>query len=141
MSGTVDTYFRDLQTRAVGEFTRALDETAREGVRLGQDLSKGPYTQALLTAMGHPYAKRRPRPPLPTAIINYQTGNFYRAWAARNAVLRSGLLSAFVLNASPEATDLDRGTMWAIRRPIGETIENVLPTILQKQVMDAVRRL
>lgn len=112
---------------------RAEAESAAEGVLIAKLLSSGPYPQSVLTAMGHPYARRRPRPPMPPYIINRQTtaagaASFFSAWRWDGPEKKRGRVETRILNDTPYGVYLenekDRGPM--IRRPILEAVGALL---------------
>src|SRR5438105_148810 len=97
---------------------RSLEQAIEtEAMRLAKErLSSGPYRTSQLRQMGHPYSRRRPRPPALPAIINVQTGRFRAGWRIR-ARLSGSRLTLDVENVSPEAKFLLHGTRWMIARP------------------------
>jgi len=95
----------------------ALKQQTEEAGRLSQEsaleiargLSSGTISSHQLAVMGHPYARRRPRPPQDAAIINRQSGRFYHGWR-----LDGGKL----VNDTGYAPFLFHGTRRMIARPI-----------------------
>jgi hypothetical protein len=102
----------------------AEEASAKEALKLAQYLSTGLYSTAKLRQMGHPYAKRLPRPRGDRAMINYQTGNFYRGWRIRGPRRTSKGLVTKLVNVSREAAFFadPRGTRTMIARPIKDRI-------------------
>lgn len=118
------------------ELTSALNDAAQVGVKLGRDNSSGPFSQAQLSAVGHPYSKRRPNPAYTPGIINVQTGRFKAAWKTIRAVRYSGGLRSRVVNRSPEAgflTGFQRSASRMIRRPVdSQTMIDLFPYFLKR---------
>lgn len=69
-----------------------------------------------LRKMGHPYAKRDPRPPVKAHIINRQSGTFYASWQMRVLKNSEGIYAS-VYNSAPWARYMV-GTKKMIARPI-----------------------
>jgi len=137
-----------LQRRCV----TALSTSAKQGVIIARDLSKGPYSQAVLTAMGHPYARRhgmtrRRRIEVFGStvgreyIINKQAGAFLANWHTGGpSSAFSGAMMAQVINDDKVAKYLKFGTRFMIQRPIGPTVASLLRPIANDNVRQAVRR-
>lgn len=83
-----------------------------------QALSSGPYSRARLAAMGHPYARRNPRPPMHPGVINAQTGSFRRSWLVEAPRLSRGEVVMAARNTDWKADLLISGTGRMIPRPI-----------------------
>lgn len=98
---------------AIREVRRANEQASYEALLEARKLSSGPFSSRALRAMGHPYARRRPRPPLPAHVINVQSGRFRRAWriAGHGDALR-------LVNDTPYGRGFARGTARMIARPI-----------------------
>ena len=86
-------------------------------LEVARELSSGPYKTAQLAAMGHPY-RHGGRPPQDPAIINLQTGEFYRGWRVIGPRVSGNDLATKLINQSRHARDLERGTSRMIARPI-----------------------
>ena len=71
-----------------------------------------------LADMGHPYARRNPRPPVKPWIINAQNRALHNAWATTYARTSDGA-RATVYNRAPYAKYM-RGTRYMIERPVIE---------------------
>lgn len=112
----------------------AVNAAAAEGLRIAQDLSTGQYSSKQLRKMGHPYAKRNPRPPQDAAIINLQTGIFKSAWQVIPAAKNLNSISAFIRNDSFVADFLQYGTDRMMVRPIRDRVEEKLANVLEDQV-------
>lgn len=138
-----------LQRRSVA----ALNLSAKQGVIIAHDHSKGPYSLMALKLMGHPYARkyawlsRRRRIEAFGSIvgreyiINKQTGAFLANWHTGSVSSAfSGTMQAQVINNDPKAKYLKRGTKFMIQRPIGPTVAKLLAPIAHDNVRQAVRR-
>lgn len=96
---------------------RAEKESAENALQIARELSSGKFSSFQLRMMGHPY-RIGGVPPADPAIINRQTGRFYHGWRVlppRKS--ESGILTQLV-NESPYARYLLRGTSRMIARPI-----------------------
>src|SRR5918996_632633 len=126
------------------EMLRAMKDAERTsahwGVAIAKNLSKGPFTSAHLKAMGHPYSKRKNRPPQDPAIINKQSGFFLSAWVARPTQQAANSFQTRIENFAPYAEFLHRGTDRMIQRPILERIAQKLRPFRRKTLADAMRR-
>lgn len=122
------------------ELRRAEGETVRHGQTLGKRMSEGPYKQAQLDRMGNPYSLRRSNPPMHPAIINRQTGAFWRGWRRTLGHWRGGRLVSFIYNLDPKARWLVRGTTRMIRRPIKETLVRFIEPDRYARLKMAMRR-
>jgi len=124
MRGTPEEIAKEIRKRANALRTEAeagIKEMAAVTMAQAKKDSLGPYTTPMLVRMGHPYAKRDPRPPMPPFYINIQTGNLYRSWQKRygaSAGAYQGTILATVFNTSPEAGWLERGNGPSIKRPL-----------------------
>lgn len=124
----------------LGRPARAVEEAVgAEGARIARRLSSGPYTSAMLRAMGHPYSRRAPHPPAPPSIINVQSGLFARSWriAAR---VRGLTLNVEIENTAPYARYLLRGTTRMIERPYERALREDLVRAIPHIVADALAR-
>lgn len=109
------------------ELVKAEAETLKEARNIAQtDYSSGPYSTAQLVRMGHPYSRRRPRPPQDPGIINRQTGRFISSWRIDAPRRTGGRIVSRLRNTAPYAKDVTEGIVngrWlAIRRPIAKRI-------------------
>ena len=83
--------------------------TARQAKQLFLQSSRGPYKQKTLTAMGHPYGRKKSSRIMLTVanidptIINIQSGNFLRRWGVNKCKKSGNKLLTQVLNSSVEA--------------------------------------
>jgi len=78
------------------------------------------FSLADLRRMGHPYAKRRPFPPVRPHILNRQNGEVHRAWLVRVRRYADGS-TASVVNTAPYAKYMTaEGTTKMIGRPVLE---------------------
>jgi hypothetical protein len=107
---------------------QALRETKEDA----QALSSGPYQPRDLARLGHPYAKRRFRPPAAPWIINRRRGRgggaFYRGWRIFGPRKDgSGGYVSRLSNVAPEARFLTgKGTDRMGPRPIQERLAMLL---------------
>lgn len=114
-------------------------ESAQEAKRLAEHYSSGPYSQATLTRMGHPYARRAPSPPLPPYFMNRQSGQFFSGW--RWYLLVSGdTISSGIWNHSEHGKFLEWGTRLMIERPILEQVEKEMQPKRFARLLAAKRR-
>lgn len=120
---------------------RALEaETEAQAYRIADRLSSGPYSLADLRRMGHPYARRRPRPPLPPGVINVQSGLFRRSWHVE-AHLRGARMEVSIENRAPYARYLLEGTRRMIPRPYEEALRRELRAAIPRILAGALGRL
>ncbi|MCW3053296.1 MAG: hypothetical protein JWN14_2466 [Chthonomonadales bacterium] len=106
-------------------------------------LSSGNYSSATLAKMGHPYSKKRPRPPQDPGIINLQSGNFQRGWRRQTGSWSGGALSSFVFNVSREGVLLEAGGSSRSTQIRRDLVSLVLPTIRRarrQRLSDAIRK-
>lgn len=123
------------KAREVERRLRAAEaENAKEALAIARAYSSGPFSARMLAAMGHPYARRAPRPPDRPAIINLQTGAFRAAWR----VVRAGDVTR-VVNDSPLAPFFSRGTTVMIRRPIARAVAQAMRQKREKRLREAVK--
>lgn len=125
------------KARAIAtEARRAERQAAREALAEARKLSSGPYSARALARLGHPYARRRPRPPLPASVINVQSGRFRAGWQVTGTGDRLVLV-----NASPAARWLTaRGTRRMIGRPIAAAVAARIRERRLRRLRQAVRR-
>lgn len=109
-------------------------ESAKEALAIARAYSSGSFSTRELAAMGHPYARRAPRPPGNPAVINVQTGEFRAAWR----VVRAGDVTRLV-NDSKLAPLFSRGTTVMIRRPIARAVAQAIRQAREKRLRAAVR--
>ena len=119
----------------VREVRRANEVASYEALQEARKLSSGPFSSRQLAAMGHPYARRRPRPPLPAHIINVQSGRFRRAWriAGHGDALR-------IENTDPKGRRFRRGTLRMIARPIAVAVAARVRAKRMQRAREAARR-
>lgn len=109
----------------------AEQRAAYEALQEARKLSSGPFSAGMLRAMGHPYSRRRPRPPLPAHVINVQSGRFRRAWRIAGAGDRLR-----IVNASPAARFLSAG---GTRRMIGRPVAAALAARVRERRLARLR--
>jgi len=134
-----------------GLLYRAERENLRDAKTLAQQLSSGPYQPRTLAQLGHPYARRRFRPPAPAFIINRVTGSFWRGWRIVGPHKDgSGGYSSSLKNVAPQAAFLTSlGTKYMGPRPIQERIqarigrarEDALGRALQQALLESLIRM
>lgn len=133
---------------ALRQKARAIEQRAREAERAsGRDAlnaaraySSGPLRQTQIAVMGHPYARRWPRPPFSAAIINVQTGRFRAAWRLRGPEAGGTGIRTVITNTAPEARFLtERGTKLMIGRPIVRAIAQTLRRVRERRLAAATR--
>ena len=105
---------------------RAEKESLKQAVLTARQMSVGPYSLAHLAAMGHPYSRRRPRPPQEPAIINLQSGLFIRGWQDEGQQQQGGTLKTAAVNMAPYSGYLDKGTRLMIRRPLVQRVKAII---------------
>lgn len=103
-------------------------------------MSEGGYSLAALAKLGHPYAKRAPKPPMDAAIINRQSGRFLLAWRVSPVERSLAGIGIRVVNDAPYADYLDKGTSLMIQLPIIQRLEERLQPELIATLEAAVRR-
>lgn len=129
------------------DFERAIADavtvTAKQAHGEAVALSSGPYTTKMLRRLGHPYARRRPRPigrQYP-AMINVQTGVFRANWRiSETGMDRDGSMMASVYNIGKIPDYLHHGTERMIARPLVRTVEAKIAPALKRRVETAVTR-
>lgn len=119
--------------------SQVVEDAIKDTLVAAEMLSSGVYTTADLRELGHPYAKRDPRPPQDAAIINRQTGRFQRSWKPK----RLSAFHAQVINDSPEAEFLAKkeGTARMIARPLVERVEEQVKPIYERRAAAALKAL
>jgi hypothetical protein len=122
------------------ELRTAETANAREALAIARGLSSGPLSQHQLTRMGHPYARRSPRPPFSAAIINLQTGLFRALWRVRGVESTGSGIRSVLANDAPYARYLgERGTSRTIGRPIVRAIAQRVRFLRERRLAAAVR--
>src|SRR5580765_2502937 len=77
---------------------RAEGASVAEAVNFAITLSSGPYRPAALRRLGSPYARIRPRPPLPPFFINVNKGALRRGWRRKTGAWDGGQLVSTLFN-------------------------------------------
>jgi hypothetical protein len=117
-------------------------KSADEALRIARELSSGRFSLAQLARMGHPY-RIGGVPPQDAAIVNKQTGAFYRGWRVIGPRQRGGDLATKLVNDSPQAERLSRGTSRMIARPIltriRERVEGKRRALYKASIRKALR--
>lgn len=117
------------------EARRAEEATAREALQIAQRYSSGPFSTRALAAMGHPYARRAPRPPGNPALVNRQSGRFRASWR----VVRSGNRLRLVNDAPYARYFNDRGTRLMIRRPITRAVGQAIRRSRERRLKHGIQ--
>jgi len=128
------------KARAIQERARDAESTsARELLQIARQQSSGPLSSRQLRMMGHPYARRAPRPPFSAAIVNVQSGRFRAGWRIVGPVTAGGSLRSRLVNDSPEAKSLtERGTRFMIGRPVMRAIAQRERRLRERRLRRAV---
>lgn len=123
--------------------TRAVVETAREGVRIARQDSSGRWNRKRRQKAGYSYSRMNPNPPpQPLEIINVEKGIFRAAWAVEPVRSgRDGSVVGFVVNRSDRVEDLVQasGKPW-LSRAIDERVAMRIEPVFQFNVEMAVVR-
>ena len=117
---------------------RAEEENLRDALRAAEQLSSGAFSTTELRRMGHPYARRNPRPPADPAIINVQRGDFRAGWHIRAPRKVGRKIAGRLENIDPKAGFM-HGTRRMIPRPIGKAIMRLIAKKRAKRLRAAVR--
>lgn len=129
MRGNAHEVAKEIRRRAV-RFPKACQGAEKASINqaivLAKAASSGPFKAAVLAQMGHPYAKRSPRPPQDPRIINLQAGTFLADWRKADPILRPDGIASFIFNVDPVAHYLQDGTPTMIARD--------LPALVKKQL-------
>lgn len=96
------------------------------------------FSLGQLKAMGHPYAKRDPRPPVRPHIINRQGGQFYQSWKRQVRQFGDGV-TATVYNTAPHSRYM-LGTKLMIERPVLDEAERRTQAARARNLRNARRR-
>jgi len=124
-------YVKEIQeaTKENGELVRkrARTFTARRYFSLKQ-----------LREMGHPYAKRAPRPPVAAHIINRQTGEIHRRWTLTHRRTVDGIL-VWVTNQAKHAKYMLGTTKMIVRPVLEEAVKRTKPQ-RDRNIRNARRR-
>jgi hypothetical protein len=113
----------------------AEEDSGQEALQIARAYSSGPYSTAQLRMLGHPYARRAPRPPGKPSVINKQTGAFRAAWR----VVKTGT-QIRVVNDSRLAPLFSRGTRYMIRRPVARAVAQAIRQSRERRLRTAIRR-
>lgn len=117
------------------ETRRAEEASAREALALAQRYSSGPVSTRALRAMGHPYARRAPRPPGSPAVVNRQSGRFRAAWR----IVKTGDRMRLVNDAPYSRYFNDRGTRLMMRRPITRAVAQAIRRSRERRLKAGVQ--
>lgn len=108
-------------------------------LRAAESLSQGAFSLAQLRALGHPY-RRGGRPPQDPAIINRQSGIFASSWLLVGPYSFEDGIHAEVVNTSPEAEFLRKGTRAMIERPFEERIREKVSATVERRRLRAIEK-
>jgi hypothetical protein len=138
----IEQEFAKLANSLTRNVTRAVVETAREGVQIAKQDSSGRFSLRRLRQMGHSYARRAPNPPDDPAIINKQSGVFRAAWTVEPIhSTTGGATVGYVVNRSDRVRWLtERGTRLIMGRPIESRVRNRIEPVFQFNVEQAIVR-
>lgn len=104
------------------ELVAAEAQTLAQARNEARSLSRGPYTSAMLRAMGHPYSRKSRKLPMHSGVINRQTGRFENSWVVHvPRRTRKGIVSR-LYNRAPYSGYLASGTKRMIKRSTVELI-------------------
>jgi hypothetical protein len=131
---------RKMKTDLKRELRNAEKENLKDGLQIAKVYSTGTYSLETLRKMGHPYAKRHPRPPADPGIINYQSGLFKRSWKKTLGTWSGNKLHSEIRNNAPYAGFLDKGTDLMIRRPIRDRVIKALAPRRMIRLHKAVKK-
>lgn len=114
-------------SRLERELMRSERRMLERGNEIARGVSSGPYSLAMLAAMGHPYARRDPNPPMggEAGIINVQTGEFRGAWQTSGPRRMLGAIRSQIVNRSSQARWM-HGTKFMIERPVWRVVTRLL---------------
>ena len=135
-------------TEAADHFGKMADGLTSEAQRVTRDTladvfaaarlySSGGLSSRRLRQLGHPY-RLGGTPPQDPAVINVQSGEFRAAW---EIVPAADGLSGSVVNQTPQAEFLRRGTSRMIARPLVERVEEEVMPRHQARVEAALKAL
>jgi hypothetical protein len=126
-----------------GALRSAEMETIKKAQETARRLSTGGYKTAALTAMGHPYSKRKPNPPADPGIINLQSEDLYRGWRRKTGNWSGGTLFSYVFNTSAHAVLIEAGGTSAslqIARPLVEKVKRTIRVGRIRRLRAAIRK-
>jgi hypothetical protein len=121
------------------ELKRAEERSIEDARKIARQLSSGTFSTEKLAEMGHPYAKRDPRPPAHPAVVNRQTGEFKENWHTDKQGWQGDTLKNSLINDDPKA-DLMETHRWMIFRPIRQRIMERLQPIRLQRLLAAFQR-
>lgn len=118
---------------------RVVGESLEDALSTARALSEGRLSLAELRALGHPYRKGG-IPPQDPAIINRQSNVFFLGWEIEPGGGGGGE-GGRVVNRTPQAEWLRKGTNRMIARPTVERIEEQVEPRHQERVQRALQAL
>jgi hypothetical protein len=109
---------------------RANKRTGEAALRLAKEMSSGLFKSPILASLNRPYAVINPGGPMPygdPAIINKQSGTFFRSWHLR--ALPSSMPTLLLVNDAPYAKFLEFGTRFAVERPLDGPLQELIAKV------------
>lgn len=141
-----------MKRRILTEANNAVDESADYIKERAKHMSSGTYSLRELAKAPwfHPYSVSRMKhfvPNIPygtTAIINRQSGTFYRAWQTPvQSTTPEGIRIVSLKNDAPYAHWLEDGTKLMVKRPIGfhtkKAAKLIVPAMVSNKVGKALQ--
>lgn len=122
------------------ELKAAEIDTISRAWKIAYQQSSGPFSQAMLNRLGHPYSKRKPNSTFDPGLINVQTGQFRAAWTTTYfgwSINSANVTTGELANSSAHALLL-LGTPYMIVRPIEKRIIKAIKPIRWKNLNRAV---
>lgn len=141
--GQIERQFQRLANNLSYELTRAIQQTAREGLAIARQDSSGRWNRKRRQKAGYSYSRFDPNPPpQDLGIINVEEGVFLAAWRVEPARSEGGgTIAAYIINDSDRVRDLvdARGKPW-LSRPIDQRVAMRVMPVFQFNVEKALRR-
>lgn len=109
-----------------------------------RQMSSGPYSARQLAQMGHPYARRRPRPPADPAVLNVSqrrgTENLREQWRVRGPYNSGSGLRSYLMNLASYAGYVmaPGGTDRMIPRPIIKRLRAAVASFRYRETVSAI---
>lgn len=135
--------FRRFPAKLMQEVQKSESQTLVKARVIARRWSSGTIKTPQLVAMGHPYAKRRWRPPQDPGLINVQTGRFKSSWTAFSffgaMAGRNAAVTGVLLNTAPYSGEMEIHPFMG-RRPIVDRIVAEITPIRQANLEKAIQR-
>lgn len=139
----IEKQFARLSKMLQANLSKAVQETAREGLMIARQDSSGRWNRKRRQAAGYSYSRRDPAPPPQNiAIINIEKGIFLAAWRIEPArVFASGEIAALLINDSDRVKDLvdASGKPW-LSRPIDQRVAERVRPVFQFNIEKAIQK-